>query len=290
METIVGENTLSSNHAGADLPAAGGISLHPLTPHMGAEVRGIDLTRPWGERQAQALRDALARWQVIFFRDQPIDHARHVALAQVFGEIHIAPATRAWQVDGFPEVTRMHADGDSTYVAGEDWHSDMTCDPEPPLGSVLYLHTIPPTGGDTAFSNMYAAYDALSERMKAYLDDLTASHDAARVFGRIAPPGTVFNVSRHPVIRTHPVTGRKALFVNKQFTAAIDGVAKDEGAAVLDFLTRHAQRPEFQCRFRWSPHAIAIWDNRCVQHSAIWDYFPETRSGFRVTIRGDRPF
>lgn len=266
------------------------ITIQPLTPHMGAEIGGIDLTRPIGAEQADALRQALADWLVIFFRDQPINHAQHKALAEIFGEIHVAPATKAWQVEGFPEVTRMHADADSTYVAGEDWHSDMTCDPEPPMGSILYLHTIPKVGGDTAFSNMYAAYDALSDRMKAYIDGMTAENDAAHVFGKTAPAGTMFNVSHHPIVRTHPVTGRKALFVNKQFTSAIDGLPKNESAAVLDFLTGHAQRPEFQCRFRWSPHAIAFWDNRCVQHSAIWDYFPQTRSGYRVTVKGGRPF
>lgn len=261
-----------------------------LTPHMGAELHGIDLTRPIDPESATALRQALTDHLVLFFRDQHLDFAAHKALARVFGEIHIAPAAAAWAVAGHPEVTRIHADADSNYVAGEDWHSDMTCDPEPPLGSILHLVTVPETGGDTAFSNMFLAYDALSERMKAYLDGLTATHDAARVFAAIAPPGTVFNQSSHPVIRTHPVSGRKAIFVNKQFTARIDGLPKDESAALLSFLTAHVQRPEFQCRFRWRPHSIAFWDNRAVQHSAIWDYFPQTRSGYRVTVRGDRPF
>ncbi|AJP71293.1 TauD/TfdA dioxygenase family protein [Sphingomonas hengshuiensis] len=266
------------------------IAIHPLTPHMGAEIDGIDLTAPLSEAQGAALRAALAEHLVLFFRDQPIGHDQHKALARVFGDIHVAAATAAWAVPGHPEVTRMHTDAGSTYVPGEDWHSDMTCDPEPPLGSILYLHTVPETGGDTAFSNMFAAYAALSDRMKAYLDGLTATHDAARVFGAIAPAGTRFNMSSHPVVRTHPVSGRKALFVNKQFTAKIDGVPKDESAALLAFLAQHVQRPEFQCRFRWRPHSIAFWDNRSVQHSAIWDYFPQTRSGYRVTVKGDRPF
>jgi taurine dioxygenase len=266
------------------------VAVHPLTPHMGAEIGGIDLTRPLPEEQAEELRAALAEHLVLFFRDQPIDFAAHKALARHFGEIHVAPASAAWTVPGHPEVTRIHADADSKYVAGEDWHSDMTCDPEPPLGSILYLPVVPKSGGDTVFSNMFLAYEGLSDRMKAYLDGLTATHDAARVFGAIAPAGTKLNVSSHPVVRTHPVSGRKALFVNKQFTAHIDGVPKDEGAALLAFLVQHAQRPEFQCRFRWRRHSIAFWDNRSVQHSAIWDYFPETRSGYRVTVKGDRPF
>lgn len=266
------------------------IEINPLTPHMGAEITGIDLTRPLSEAAASELRAALAEYLVLFFRDQPISFAAHKALARHFGTIHVAAATAAWSVPEHPEITRMHTDATSQYVPGEDWHSDMTCDPEPPLGSILYLHTVPESGGDTAFSNMFLAYAALSERMKAYLDDLTATHDAARVFGAIAPAGTRFNVSQHPVVRTHPVSGRKALFVNKQFTARIDGLPKDESAALLAFLVQHAQRPEFQCRFRWRAHSIAFWDNRSVQHSAIWDYFPATRSGYRVTVAGDRPF
>lgn len=276
-------------YARPPLRSAAGLRVDPLTPHMGAVVSGVDLTRPLSGEQAQALRELLTDWLVLFFRDSPIDHDGHKALARVFGELHVAKATAAWAVAEHPEVTRMHTDATSTYVAGEDWHSDMTCDPEPPLGSILYLHTVPETGGDTAFSNMYLAYEALSDRMKTFLDGLTARHDAARVFGAIAPAGTAFNVSHHPVVRTHPQSGRRALFVNKQFTDSIDGLPRDESAALLGFLSTHVQRPEFQCRFRWAPHSIAFWDNRCVQHTAIWDYFPQLRSGFRVTIKGDKP-
>lgn len=266
------------------------LTVEPMTPHLGGIVSGVDLTQPLSETQTREIGEALIDRHVIFFRDQKLSHEGHKALARCFGEIHIAPSTKAWAVPGHPEITTMHADANSKYVAGEDWHSDMTCDPEPPLGSILYLHTIPETGGDTVFSNMHAAYDALSPAMKVYLEGLTATHDGARVFGDIAPPGSTFPKSTHPVIRTHPVTGRKAIFVNKEFTAKINGVPKDEGEAVLAFLVRHAQRSEFQCRFRWSPHAIAIWDNRSLQHSAIWDYFPHTRSGFRIQVKGDRPF
>ena len=268
----------------------GTIDVEPLTPHLGGEISGVDLSKPLSPEQIEDLRRAFIERHVIFFRDQPIDHEAHKALARAFGEIHIAPSTKAWAVPDHPEVVRMHADAQSLYVPGEDWHSDMTCDPEPPLGSILYLHTMPRTGGDTVFANMHMAYDALSDGMKAYLEGKTAVHDGARVFAAIAPAGSTFPVSVHPVIRTHPVTGRKALFVNKQFTARMEGLPKDEAEAVLGFLIRHAQRPEFQCRFRWRPHSIAFWDNRSVQHSAIWDYFPEVRSGFRITVKGDRPF
>ncbi|AKH42630.1 taurine dioxygenase [Altererythrobacter atlanticus] len=264
-------------------------SIDPVTPHMGAEISGLDLGQPLSDEAGEELRRALAEYLVIFFRDQRIGFEAHKDFARLFGDLHVAPATSAWSVPGHPEIARIHADGDSKFVAGEDWHSDMTCDPEPPLGSALHLHVVPPTGGDTAFSNMFAAYDALSDRMKAHLEGLSAVHDAALVFGKIAPAGTQFNKSSHPVIRTHPVSGRKAIFVNRQFTDHIEGIPKDESQALLAYLTAHVQKPEFQCRFRWQPYSMAFWDNRSVQHSAIWDYFPQTRSGYRVQVKGDRP-
>ena len=266
------------------------IEVAPLTPIIGGEVSGVDLTKPLGPEQVADLHQALADWLVIFFRDQAIDFESHKALANHFGRIHIAPSTAQWRVPGHPEITTIHADKDSTFVAGEDWHSDMSCDSEPPLGSILHLHTVPESGGDTAFSSMYAAYDALSDRMKQYLEGLTATHDAILTFGGITPEGMTLPRSVHPVIRRHPVTGRKALYVNKSYTTRIEGVPKDEGAALLSFLVRHIQHPEFQCRFRWRPHSIAFWDNRSVQHSAIWDYFPQTRSGYRIQICGDHPY
>jgi len=266
------------------------IEVTPLTPVIGGVISGVDLLKPLSPLQIEELRLAFADRQVIFFRDQPLDFESHKALARYFGEIYIAPTTVSWTVPGHPELTKIHADADSKYVAGEDWHSDMSCDPEPPLGSILYLYTVPESGGDTVFSSMYAAYHGLSERMKQFLDGLTATHDAGPGFGGIAPGGTPLPKTSHPVLRTHPVTGKKALFVNKGFTTQIDGLPKDESAALLGFLNQHIQRPEFQCRFRWYPHSIAFWDNRAVQHSAIWDYFPQTRSGYRVQVAGDRPY
>lgn len=261
-----------------------------LTPHMGAIITGIDITQPLEGTVAEALRQALADYLVIFFRDQQLTHDAHRDFARIFGPLHIGKAAAAWSIKDYPEIVAIHADADSKYVAGEAWHSDMSCDEEPPLGSVLYLHTVPPTGGDTAFSNMFAAYDALSDKMKAYLEGLTATHDAQRNFGDIAPPGSVLPKSSHPVIRTHPVSGRKAIFVNDDFTTKIDNLPRAEGDAILAYLYQHVQQPQFQCRFRWQAHSVALWDNRSVQHSAIWDYFPQTRSGFRVQIAGDKPF
>ncbi|KQM14744.1 TauD/TfdA dioxygenase family protein [Novosphingobium sp. Leaf2] len=276
-----------------DRPHADGryalLKVERLNPTIGAYVSGVDLTQPYGEDVAAELRQALADHMVIFLRDQPLDFAAHRRLAAVFGEAHVAPSTKPWRVPGFDEITKMHADHTSKYVAGEDWHSDMSCDPQPPMGSILYLHTIPPLGGDTVFSSMYAAWDALSDRMRAQLQGLTATHDGVKAFGGLVPEGMTLPCTSHPIARTHPVTGRKALYVNRGFTTRIDGVSERESEALLGFLFEHVQSPMFQCRFTWSPHAIAIWDNRCGQHMAIWDYFPQVRSGYRIQIKGETP-
>jgi taurine dioxygenase len=175
-------------------------------------------------------------------------------------------------------------------VAGESWHSDLSADEAPPLGSILYLHTVPPTGGDTMFSCMYKAYDALSDRMKAYLAGLEAVHDANPVYHALFKDYEKrYPVATHPVIRKHPVTGKKCLFVNSSYTTRIEGLSDEESRAILTFLFDHVKNPNFQVRFRWQPHSIAFWDNRAVQHLAVWDYFPQVRSGYRVTISGDKP-
>ena len=160
--------------------------------------------------------------------------------------------------------------------------------PEPPLGSILYLHTLPPLGGDTIFASMYAAYDALSPFMKEYLSRLTATHDGALVFNRFNR-GKKYPISVHPVITQHPATGRKVIFVNRSFTSHINEVPERESKAVLNLLYDHLESPLYQMRFHWEPHSIAFWDNRCTQHYAMWDYYPATRSGYRVQIEGQKP-
>lgn len=266
----------------------------PLTPHLGAEISGIDLSGPLSNRAVEELHAALSDHQVIFFRDQKLDYDSAKALGRNFGELHIHPNTPG--PDGHPEILPIHADEKSKRIAGERWHSDVSCDPAPPLGSILYLHTVPPVGGDTLFASQSAAYDALSPRMKGYLEGLTALHDGGPNYRAtnaklgIPETGKIYPSAVHPVVRTHPVTGRKTLFVNRGFTIRINELPEDESRAVLDFLFEHATKPDFQVRFRWLPHSVAFWDNRAVQHLAVWDYFPRTRSGFRVTIKGDRPF
>ncbi len=264
-----------------------------LTSHIGAEISGIDITRPLNDAQIGDVQRALADHQVIFFRDQPFELESQKNFGRYFGPLHIHPGAPA--PAGHPEILRIHADAESKYVAGEGWHSDVSCDAEPPLGSILHLHTVPPTGGDTMFASTAAAYDALSDRMKRYLDGLTATHDGDHVYrGRYrnygaSDEGKVYPRAKHPVVRTHPVTGRKALFVNPGFTVKIDGLPKDESTAVLSFLYAHSTQPEFIVRFRWRQHSVAFWDNRCTQHLAVWDYRPQVRSGYRVTIQGDKP-
>ena len=161
--------------------------------------------------------------------------------------------------------------------------------------SILNLKVVPPVGGDTIFASMYAAYDALSEPMKKYLAALTAIHDGSMNYTRTnrltgAEGPKTFPRAEHPLIRTHPVTGRQAIFVNPVFTHSIKDVPEGEGKAILDFLYEHCGRAHWQVRFRWQPDSVAFWDNRCVQHIAMWDYFPQTRSGYRVTVKGDKPF
>lgn len=269
------------------------ITVTPVTPRIGADVAGIDLTAALSNRQVDELHRALAEHQVLFFRNQPLDIESHKRLGRCFGELHVHPNTPG--PEGHPEVLPIHADASARRVNGEYWHSDVSCDAEPPLGSILYLHTVPDTGGDTLFASQYAAYDALSPRMKAYLEGLTATHSGENAYRRInrlmgwSSDGKVFPKASHPVVRTHPVTRRKALYVNRNFTMHIDNLPDDEGRAVLEFLFAHGTREEFQVRFRWQPHSVAFWDNRAVQHMALWDYYPQTRSGRRVTIKGERP-
>ena len=268
------------------------ITLDKLTPIIGAEIGGIDLSKPLGNQAADEIHRALAENLVIFFRDQHLTPEQHLAFGRQFGDLHIHPA--APHAPGHKELMIIHADKDSPRANGEGWHSDVSCDVEPPMGSILYIKTCPPRGGDTLFANMYAAYEALSDRMKTYLEGLTAIHDGEDNYrGTYANFGVkdkpTYPRAEHPVIRVHPVTGRKALFVNRGFTRYIVGIPRDESDGILRYLYEHMANPLFQCRFRWRENSIAFWDNRCAQHRAMWDYWPHTRWGFRVTVAGDKP-
>lgn len=267
------------------------LELRKTTPKCGAEVLGVDLSRPLDDARIDALRSALAEHCVLFFRDQKMTPEQQKAFGRRFGELHLHPA---WPrlLEGHPEIMEIYADADSKRIAGEDWHSDVSCDPEPPLGTILYMLEVPTEGGDTLFASMYAAYEALSKPMKRMLEGMTALHDGETTYrGRYEgmQEAASYPSAEHPVIRTHPVSGRKALFVNRIFTRRILQLEKHESDAVLEMLFRLVETPELQCRFHWQPGSVAFWDNRCAQHHALWDYYPQRRRGLRVTIKGERP-
>ncbi len=268
------------------------ISVEPLSPIIGAEISGVRLSAPLGNQAFQEVHDALMEHQVVFFRDQDMTLEQHKAFGRLFGELHIHPA--APKPEGHPEILVIHADEKSKYVAGHGWHSDVSCDAEPPMGSILHLHQVPDSGGDTMFASMYAAYEALSDKMQQFLSGLTAVHGSEHVYlGRYGLRENLrdddYPKSEHPVVRTHPVTKRKCLYVNSGFTTHVKDMKPTESRAVLDFLFEHMKTPEFICRFRWRENSVAFWDNRSVQHHALWDYYPQVRHGYRVTIKGDRP-
>ncbi len=254
----------------------------PTSPHVGAEVRGLNITKPLSSQAVAEIRKALAHYGVLFFRKQKFEPGSLRSLGAQFGALTTHPLKG---MPGFPEVRNIYADEKSKHVAGEVWHSDMSCESRPPLGSILTMQIIPPIGGDTLFSSMYAAFDALSERMKQYLRGLTATHQGAKAFARFDPNGK-FPIADHPVIAAHPESGRELIFVNRGFTSHINELSEQEGDAILNFLYDHCERPEFSTRFVWEEDSVAFWDNRCTQHLAVWDYYPQKRSGIRVQIEG----
>ena len=271
------------------------LEILPVTPLIGAEVIGVDLSEPLTNHQRDAIHKAFLKHSVLFFRNQDISVEQQKDFGRSFGELHIHPARDRNGLEGHPEILYLNAGPDTSRVNGDEWHSDVSCDEEPPLGSILRLFEVPSNGGDTLFASMYAAYDALSEAMKELLGKLSAMHDGGPNYidrakrAGIYDPTKVFPANPHPIIRTHPETGRKAIFVNKIFTQYIIDMPKDESRAILDFLFQHIAKPNFQCRFKWEKDSVAFWDNRCALHHAMWDYYPETRRGYRVTIKGDKP-
>ena len=270
------------------------IQIRPTTPAIGAEVSGTSLGVASRE-EFEVLHKALVDHQVLFFRDQPmLTPEEQIRFARQFGPLHIHPAAPGKEEN--PEIFVIHAHRDSKVANGNGWHTDVSCDERPPLATLLQLHVLPPTGGDTLFSSMYAAFESLSPAMQDFLCTLTATHESEHIYrGRysdrgVDDTGREYPSAVHPVVRTHPDSGRPALYVNPSFTTRINELGSDESRALLDYLYRHQQRPEFQVRFHWTANAVAFWDNRCTQHFALWDYWPEERKGHRVTIEGERPF
>ena len=272
------------------------IEISPVTPLLGAEITGVDVTRLDDDTFAEIF-DAFVRHSVIFFPDQPaLSVGQHAAFAERFGPIHVHPFERlAGRSSGERAgLLTIRTTAESTVAAGNRWHSDVSCDDEPPQASILQLHDVPAVGGDTLFASLYAAYDALSDRMKRYLDGMTAHHTGEEAYRKVfrvktLDPGATWPEVDHPIVRRHPDSGRPVLYVDREFTASINDLPKEEGRALLAFLLAHTERVDFQCRFRWKPNAIAVWDNRCVLHHALWDYWPHERRGHRVSVVGERP-
>jgi len=268
------------------------LEITPLTPAIGAEVSGVDLADPLGDEAIAELRQALLDHLVVFLRGQDITDEQHLDFALRFGPLSVPPLATKYQEQ--PTVTVL----DQVSPKGEgadEWHSDNTFMPQPPMGSILRAVQLPAVGGDTCFSNMYTAYEALSPAMQSMVDELRAVHDITKPMRKALAAGhTTLDLSEmqrrwppieHPVVVTHPETGRRALFVNRNSTTHIAGLSERENDALLPFLLDHVRSPEFQCRFHWEIGSMAFWDNRCVQHYGVADY-TERRIMHRVTIDG----
>lgn len=270
------------------------ITVAPITGSIGAEISGVDIAEV-GIDLAEEIRKVWLDHKVLVLRDQHITRAQHVAFGRLFGELEWHPFTVNDETE--PEIVVLEAGGDSgkTFVAA-GWHSDVTWRAEPSMGSILRGVVVPPVGGDTCFANACAAYERLTHEWKQRVDDLVAVHDYARVFAARVPEEEQAAVreqyppQHHPVIRTHPETGERGIYTNIGFTSHIEGVSADESDEVLRHLERAIMSPSVQCRIRWQPDTVVMWDNRCTQHAATTDFLPAHRRMERVTIAGDRPF
>jgi len=267
-----------------------------LAGALGAEILGIDLSRDLSAAQAAELRAVFLEHLVVFFRDQSLTPAQFMAFARRMGKPVEYPFVKG--IDGFPEVIEVKKLEHEKHNFGGIWHTDTAYLQAPPMGSMLLAREVPPQGGDTEFANQYLAYESLSEGMKALLSGLVGVNESAKADvtrtreDRIKESGAEAKhyVAEHPVVRTHPETKRKALYVNVGHTTRFKGMTVEESAPILDFLYEHQVRAEFTCRFRWAPGSMAFWDNRCVQHNPINDYHGHRRVMHRITLAGDKPF
>lgn len=288
--------------AAVDTPDYAGLTVTPVSTVLGAEISGLDLREPLTPEVVAAIRTALLRHKVVFFRDQDIRHADHVRFGRYFGDLEGHPVTS--HVPGFPEILHIEA-ADGMKLREEivplvrvanKWHTDVTFRAAPSMGGVLRMRDMPPLGGDTLFADTAAIYRDLPQALKDKLADLTAEHDIIQSYGYRVDQAkrdelrAAYPLMVHPVIRTHPETGDKHLFVNKVFTTRILGLPEDEARTLLAELLDRVKTPEYQVRFRWTPNAIVFWDNRATQHYAILDYWPQERIVERVTIVGDAPY
>ncbi len=273
------------------------IQVEPLSPALGAEIRGVDLGKPLDDDMIAEIRGAFLAHLVIFFRDQSLTQEQYLRFARTLGEPSEYPFVEG--MDGHAEITEVIKKENERVNFGGIWHSDTTYLECPPMGTMLYARVIPPVGGDTLFANMVMAYESLSPGMQRLLIGLTAVNsaekdDAAatrvdRLRERPREVGETVTVAEHPIVRTHPETGSKALYVNPGHTVRIAGFSEAESAPILDYLYRHQTQPEFTCRFRWRRDSLAFWDNRAAQHYPLNDYHGHRRAMQRITLAGDRP-
>lgn len=279
------------------------IEVRPIAGAMGAEISGVDLAEPLGNQAFAEIHRAFLQYQVVFFRDQSLTPEQHKAFSARFGALECIPFVKG--MAEHPEIISIvkEASESNTYNFGGKWHSDLSFQENPPLGSALYALEVPSFGGDTMWANMYRAYERLSPGMRRMLDGLVAVHSARRSYGpqgqfknddiksmRIDNSEAAMDEMEHPVVRTHPETGRKCLFVNPVYTIRFKDMTEEESKPLLDYLQDRCIEPENTCRFRWSSNTLALWDNRCTQHLALNDYDGSRREMRRTTIAGDRPY
>jgi taurine dioxygenase len=268
------------------------IEFKPVTRHIGAEVTGVDLTKPLDEEQVATVRQGLLDHLVLFFRDQDITDDEHLAFAGRFGTLNHPPMDTSASAIHVLDQTDPKGEG------GDQWHSDNTFMKTPPMGSLLRAVVLPEVGGDTLWANMYLAYESLAPSIQRLCDELYAEHDLTMSVTKAIEKGHRMDLRAmqeknppaiHPVVRVHPETGRKALYVNQGHTARFEGMTEDESAPLLNYLFQHVVRPEFTCRFTWQPGSIALWDNRCALHNPVNDYHGYRRVMHRITLAGDIP-
>ena len=272
------------------------IKVTPQSTALGAVISGVDLSKEPSKHAMAELKDAFGRYSVIFFRNQDLAPQQHIAMAERWGAINVNRFFKP--LDGYPQIAQVIKEANQKENIGGTWHTDHSYDLIPAMGSMLYAREVPTVGGDTLFSSMYLAYEALSEDMKKMLADLKAWHSSRHAFGysvtdsehfedgRLANPNQATQDALHPVVITHPLTGRKALYVNADFTIRFDGWTVEQSQPILDLLYAHGARQEFTCRFHWESGSIAFWDNRATWHYAMNDYQGHRRIMHRITLEG----
>ena len=273
------------------------IIVRPLTSRIGAEICGVDLSQNLPQAIISEIRRVLLDYLVIFFREQDITPEQQIAFVSKFGKTDTYPFVKG--LDDYPQITPVLKLPDETVNFGGIWHSDTVYLDKPPMGTVLYAKELPPMGGDTLFANQYQAYEDLSAPLRGFLKGLKAVHSAAKGTAAATRSDRVADAGMgedrvleaiHPVVRTHPETGRKALYVNTGHTVRFDGMTEEESRPILEYLFQHQIKPEFCCRFIWTPGAVAFWDNRCAQHYPVNDYHGYKRLLHRITLKGEKPF